>query len=177
MEDFGEKNTGTRKNSHGVLLTYLLMGLVYFYLNTKLGFKKFSAMTAMIVSLLEWQTHQQFLSNRTCNLLELLNVSTVWYVSKYGVFSSPYLNTFHAVVLNPKSQKLFLLHKVYWPENYGNFPIFRPSSFSNCVKSVRIRSFSGLYFPGFRLTMEIYFVNLRISPYSVRMWKNTEQKN
>ena len=36
-----------------------------------------------------------------------------------------------------------------------------------CVKSVRIRSFSGPYFPAF---------GLNISPYSVRMRENTEQK-
>ena len=33
---------------------------------------------------------------------------------------------------------------------------------SDCVKSVRIRSFSGPYFPAFWLNMEIYGVNLRI---------------
>ena len=32
----------------------------------------------------------------------------------------------------------------------------------HCVKSVQIRSFSGLYFPVFGLNMEIYRVNLRI---------------
>ena len=37
-----------------------------------------------------------------------------------------------------------------------------------CVKGVRIRSFSGPYFPTFRLS---------ISPYSVRMRENTDQKN
>ena len=39
---------------------------------------------------------------------------------------------------------------------------------NHCVKSVRIRSFSGPYFPAFRLS---------ISPYSVRMRENTDQKN
>ena len=38
---------------------------------------------------------------------------------------------------------------------------------THCVKSVRIRSFSGPDYPAFRLNMEIYSVNL--SPYSVRM--------
>ena len=33
---------------------------------------------------------------------------------------------------------------------------------SHYVKSVRIRSFSGQYFPAFRLNTEIYFVNLCI---------------
>ena len=32
----------------------------------------------------------------------------------------------------------------------------------DCVKSVQIRSFSGSYFPVFRLNMEIHSVNLRI---------------
>ena len=41
---------------------------------------------------------------------------------------------------------------------------------SHCVKSVRIRSYSGLHFPALRL-------NTGISPYSVRMWKNTDQYN
>ena len=45
-----------------------------------------------------------------------------------------------------------------------------------CVKSVRIRSFSGPYFPAFGLNTERYSV-LCISPYSVRMRENTEQKN
>ena len=41
---------------------------------------------------------------------------------------------------------------------------------SRCVKSVRIRSYSGLHFPALRL-------NRGIAPYSVRMWKNTDQYN
>ena len=42
------------------------------------------------------------------------------------------------------------------------------------MKSVRIRSFSGPYFPAFRLnTKKIH----SISPYSVQMWENTDQKN
>ena len=42
------------------------------------------------------------------------------------------------------------------------------------MKSVRIRSYSGPYFPAFGLnTKEI----LRISPYSVRMRENGEQNN
>ena len=45
---------------------------------------------------------------------------------------------------------------------------------THCVKSVRIRSFSGSDYPAFRLNMEIYSVNL--SPYSVRMLGNTDQK-
>ena len=38
-----------------------------------------------------------------------------------------------------------------------------------CVKSVRIRSYSGLYYPAFGLHT--------ISPYSVKMWENTDQNN
>ena len=41
----------------------------------------------------------------------------------------------------------------------------------HCVKSVRIRSYSGPYFPGFGLNTEI----VRTSPYSVRMRENTDQ--
>ena len=40
-------------------------------------------------------------------------------------------------------------------------------SHRHCVKSVRIRSFSGTYFPAFGLNKET-------SPYSVRMRENTE---
>ena len=43
----------------------------------------------------------------------------------------------------------------------------------HCVKSVHIRGYSGPHFPAFRLNTEI----LRISPYSVRMWENTDQNN
>ena len=32
----------------------------------------------------------------------------------------------------------------------------------DCVKNVRIRSYSGLHFPAFELTTEIYGVSLRI---------------
>ena len=38
----------------------------------------------------------------------------------------------------------------------------------HCVKSVRIRSYSGSYFPAF---------GLRISPHSVQMRENTDQNN
>ena len=42
------------------------------------------------------------------------------------------------------------------------------SSYRHCVKNVRIRSFSGPYFPAFELN---------ISTYSVRMRENKDQKN
>ena len=45
----------------------------------------------------------------------------------------------------------------------------------HCVKSVRIRIFSGLYFPTFRLNE--YEDLLRKSPFSVQMRENTYQKN
>ena len=46
--------------------------------------------------------------------------------------------------------------------------------FLHCVKSVRIRSFSGLYFPRIRTG----YVEIRsIFLYSVRMWENMDQKN
>ena len=38
-----------------------------------------------------------------------------------------------------------------------------------------IRSFSGPYFPAFKLITEIYGVNIHSkSPYLVRMWENTD---
>ena len=43
------------------------------------------------------------------------------------------------------------------------------------MKSVRIRSFSGPYFPSFGLNTERYSVSLRIS--LVQMLENTDQKN
>ena len=43
------------------------------------------------------------------------------------------------------------------------------------MKRVRIRSFSGSYFPAYGLNTERYSV--RISPYLVRMRENTVQKN
>ena len=53
------------------------------------------------------------------------------------------------------------------PKSYNNnkkntkqiFPFAKPI---HCVKSVRIRSFSGLYFPLFGLNTEIYSTSLRI---------------
>ena len=44
----------------------------------------------------------------------------------------------------------------------------------HCVKSVRIRSFSGPYFPRNRTEYEEI---TSISPYSVRIRENTDQKN
>ena len=44
----------------------------------------------------------------------------------------------------------------------------------HCVKSVRIRSYSGPYFPTFELNTKRYGSN---SPYSVRMQENTDQNN
>ena len=54
----------------------------------------------------------------------------------------------------------------------------------HCVKNVRIRSFPGPYFPAFGLNTERYSMfsriwteygeKLCISPYSVRMWENTD---
>ena len=48
---------------------------------------------------------------------------------------------------------------------------------SHYVKSVRIRRFSGPYFPAFRLNTEIYSPYSVLSPYSVRMRENTEEEN
>ena len=44
------------------------------------------------------------------------------------------------------------------------------TALNHCVESVRIRSYSGPHFPAFGLI-------LRISPYSVQMWENTDQNN
>ena len=51
--------------------------------------------------------------------------------------------------------------------------LMRPSDPLHCVKSVLIWSFSGPYFTAFRLNME----SCSVSPYSVRMRENTDQKN
>ena len=47
------------------------------------------------------------------------------------------------------------------------------TSGNHCIKSVRIRSYSGPHFPAFELNTE----RLRISPYSVRMRENADQTN
>ena len=44
---------------------------------------------------------------------------------------------------------------------------------AHCVKSVRIRSYSGPYFPAFELNTNIQSKY----EYSVRMWENTDQNN
>ena len=49
--------------------------------------------------------------------------------------------------------------------------IFQPNA--HCVKSIRIRSFSGPYSVAFELNMKIR----RDNPYSTRMQGNTDQKN
>ena len=83
----------------------------------------------------------------------------------------------------------------FWSSNYTNgkkkkanmfFFISQPNQL-HCVKSVRIQSYSSPYFPVFGLNTERYLVSLRIqsecgkilriSPYSVRMWENTDQNN
>ena len=43
---------------------------------------------------------------------------------------------------------------------------------THCVKNVRIRSFSGPYFPAFGLNTARY-----TSPYAIQMRENTDQKN
>ena len=48
------------------------------------------------------------------------------------------------------------------------------TSLFHCVKSVRIRSFSGLYFPVFGLNTEIYRINLRIQ-YKYRKIQTTKK--
>ena len=52
----------------------------------------------------------------------------------------------------------------------------------HCVKGVRIRSFSGPYFPAFKLNPERLESNWKqrdtpLSPYADRMRENTDQKN
>ena len=53
-----------------------------------------------------------------------------------------------------------------------HFRHFLSSRLIHCVKSARIRNFSGPYFPTFGLNTE----RPRVSPYSVRMRENTAQK-
>ena len=45
--------------------------------------------------------------------------------------------------------------------------------YNHYIKRVRIRGFSGLYFPVFGLNMEIYSVNLHIQPEYGKMWIKT----
>ena len=46
---------------------------------------------------------------------------------------------------------------------------------ANCMKGVRIRSFSGLFFPAFRLNMKIYVVSLRIQSTFVKIGTKKHQ--
>ena len=55
--------------------------------------------------------------------------------------------------------------------NLGSFE--EKENQANCVKSVRIRIYSGPHFLAFGMNMERY----RISPYSVRMQENADQNN
>ena len=66
-------------------------------------------------------------------------------------------------------KETFVKHHVV---NRHNFP--QKNNFfiqCHCVKSVRIRNFSGLYFPKFGLCIQ------SIPPYLFRMRENTDQKN
>ena len=50
----------------------------------------------------------------------------------------------------------------------------------HCVKNVRMQSYSGPHFPAFGLNtlyLSIFSPNARISPYSVRTWRNADQNN
>ena len=53
-------------------------------------------------------------------------------------------------------------------ENENEMTLFE--DYLHSVKSIRIRSFSGPYFPAFGQNMEIYGVNLRIQP-KCRKWE------
>ena len=88
---------------------------------------------------------------------------------------------------------LFLINWNFWIESsdHGLINIeslkIKQNYQSHCVKSVRIPSFSGLYFSALGLNIERYGVFSRIRTdygeiwsifsYSVRMRENTDQKN
>ena len=80
-------------------------------------------------------------------------MTTKWYWRKayfYGNSSFKYFYSFLAICFNLEAKT-------------ESFDIFLKNYFCNhCVNSVRIRSFSGLYFPAFGLNTEIYSVNLHI---------------
>ena len=82
----------------------------------------------------------------------------------------------------------FLKSLGYWQKNYVSnsnllsmyclhYVWFCFFWYYHCLKRVRNRSFSGLYFPAFGLNRNRYSVSLRISPYSVQMWEDIDQKN
>ena len=66
----------------------------------------------------------------------------------------------------------------YFQKNFSKEQLWRAASSSelslqagwHCVKNVRIRSFSGPYFPAFRLNMGRYSVSLRIKSKCGKIW-------
>ena len=86
-----------------------------------------------------------------------------------------------AAMLIPGSKRQGFLssYELSWQKRFGCCarqwsPSVFYTLFLHCVKSVRIRSFSGLYFPRIRTG----YVEIRsIFLYSVRMWENMDQKN
>ena len=68
---------------------------------------------------------------------------------------------------------LLLILVVSFTINLLPFSCFPILFHAHCVKSLRIWSFSGPYFPAFGLSTE-YGEILRISRYSVQMWENTD---
>ena len=92
--------------------------------------------------------------------------NTAWNVAQYEVFSGPYFPVFGRFFTQCQFSKLRNIVEL--------FPIIekctRKCKTIHCLKSVRIRSFSGLYFHAFRLNTERY-------SYSVRMLEYTVQKS
>ena len=113
----------------------------------------------------------------------------MWKVSQYGVFAGPYFPLFSCI--STECRKI----QTRKTSVFGHFSRSEHSSFDtfqlnvlfayplntlekqyifkgyHCVKSVRIRSYSGLYFPAFRLITEI----CPYCPYFPALGLNTER--
>ena len=90
--------------------------------------------------------------------MEVHKKITAWKVSKYGVLSGPYFSAFglntERLVFRPNAEK-------YGPEKtpyLDTFHAVSPLIFYYYAKSVRILTFSGLYFPIFGLITEWYLI-------------------
>ena len=118
----------------------------------------------------------------------ILNHLTILWYKQLRIFQSstiPFTKLPHPLIF---FSRYLLLHviptKILTTTLLGITPLIRHL---HCLKSVRIRSYFGLYFPVFGLNTERYPVFscirteygeiLRISPYSVRMRENTDQNN
>ena len=100
--------------------------------------------------------------NITIKRCSLMNVLYIVTRACFGNLSERFLKSPRPVNLANK----LLLWVLHFSSRYS--PICFWTLVWHCVKSVRIRSFSGLYFPVFGLNTERYSVSLRIQP---EFWK------